>query len=83
MKWYQTNLYEPMLSECAVLVAVHSKETDNIFLALAVYHSYEKEWHYWEHKGNIEDENNTVLFYCYPDPIPKVYDHLTERSQTK
>ncbi len=58
------------------MLAVLSKEYGSISLWLG---EYDNGWKDWEHKENIEDANYKVLYFCYPDPIPKAYENLMER----
>lgn len=73
MKWYSVNEHQPILSCCCVLVAVHFKGTGSISLWLA---EWDMGWKDWENKEAIEDEDWEVLYFCYPDPIPKAYEQL-------
>ena len=73
MKWYSVREHQPLLSCCCVLVAVRNKQYDSISLWLA---EWDRGWKDWDHKEEIENDNLEVLYFCYPDPIPKVYDNL-------
>lgn len=75
MKWYFVKEHQPVLSICCVLLAVRNKESGNIFLCLG---EWDNGWKDWECKEDIEDEVFEVLYFCYPDPIPKAYEKLIE-----
>jgi len=77
MKWYSTKEHTPLLSACCVLLAVYSKNSGNIYLELGEWNSG---WKEWENKEDIENEIFKVTHFCYPDPIPEVYDMLVEEA---
>lgn len=68
MKWYSAKDYNPVLSICCVLLAVRNKNSNDISLWLG---EWDYGWKDWEHKENIENENFEVIYFCYPDPVPK------------
>jgi hypothetical protein len=76
MKWYSVKEHQPILTTCCVLLAVLSKGCGNISLWLG---KYDNGWKDWEHEDYIENENYKVLYFCYPDPIPKAYESLMEK----
>jgi len=77
MKWYSVNDHQPILSICCVLLAVHIQETGSIYLTLG---EWDNGWKEWDGKYDIEKElpGHHVLYFCYPDPIPKAYKQLIE-----
>lgn len=77
MKWYSTKDHQPILSCCCVLLAVLYKPSGNISLWLG---EWDHGWKDWENKEDIEDNDWSVLYFCYPDPIPKVYDDLINKE---
>jgi hypothetical protein len=77
MKWYSVKEHQPILSICCVLVAVRNKKTNNISLWLA---EWDNGWKDWEHKEDIEDESLEVIYFCYPDPIPRAYENMIENG---
>jgi hypothetical protein len=80
MKWYSVKEHQPILSCCCVLVAVRNKENNNISLWLA---EWDDGWKDWEHKEDIECDIFKVMYFCYPDPIPKAYEHIIENNLRK
>ncbi len=80
MKWYSVKEHQPILSCCCVLLAVINIETNNISLWLG---EWDNGWKDWEHKEDIEDDILEVLYFCYPDPIPKAYENMIENDHTK
>ncbi len=77
MKWYSVKEHSPILSICCVLLAVHVQDTGNIYLTLG---KWDNGWKEWDDKYDIEKEfpGHKVLYFCYPDPIPKAYENLIE-----
>lgn len=76
MKWYSVKDHHPILSICYVLLAVHVPDTGGIYLTLG---EWDNGWKDWENKIDIEREfDHKVLYFCYPDPIPKSYENLIE-----
>jgi len=82
MKWYSVKEHQPVLSCCCILLAVYIPNTGNIYLTLG---EWDRGWKDWENKDlDIEKEfEHIVLYFCYPDPIPKAYENLIENNQTK
>ncbi len=79
MKWYSVKEHQPILSDCCMLLVVHEGDTGHIFLTLGEWDAVCQSWRYWEDKCDIEGDNNDkVLYFCYPDPIPKAYENLIE-----
>ncbi len=81
MKWYSISEYEPILADCCVLLAVRNKVDNSISLVLGSFN--ENEWINFEYGESIDDDYNEVIYFCYPDPIPKVYEKLVESQDTK
>lgn len=77
MKWYSVKEHHPVLSICCVLLAVHVPDTGAIYLTLG---EWDNGWKYWEDKESVEGYHQEVLYFCYPDPIPKAYEHLIENQ---
>lgn len=75
MKWYSVKEHQPILSCCCILVAVLISESIVLWLA-----EWDNGWKDWDNKEDIEDEYSKVLYFCYPDPIPKVYDDLMSKE---
>jgi DNA-directed RNA polymerase alpha subunit len=59
-------------------VAVRNKNYDTISLWLA---EWDNGWKDWDHKEDIEDGHLEVMYFCYPDPIPKAYENLIEAKK--
>jgi hypothetical protein len=78
MKWYSVKDSQPILSCCCVLVAVRNKTSYSISLMLA---EWDNGWKDWDHKEDIEDGIFEVLYFCYPDPIPKANENLIEANK--
>lgn len=77
MKWYSVKEHQPILSTCCILLAVRNKQSGSIFLMLA---EWDNGWKDWENKECVEEYHLEVLYFCYPDPIPKAYENLIEDS---
>ncbi len=76
MKWYSVKEHQSVLGTCCALLAVQWAISKDIHLMLG---EWDGGWRDWEHKNLIEeDEDLKVLYFCYPDPIPKVYDSLID-----
>ncbi len=81
MKWYSVKEHSPILSQCCMLLAVRIPETGRIFLSLG---EWNDGWKDWEHKFDLEEEfNYKVLYFCYPEPIPKAYESLMDDNFEK
>ncbi len=78
MKWYSVKEHQPILSCCCLLLAVRFKSTNDITLWLG---EWDRGWKDWAHKEDIEDEGLEVVYFCYPDPIPRVYEDLMSEQQ--
>lgn len=79
MKWYSVNEHQPILSICCVLLAVYVPDSGRIYLTLG---EWNNGWKDWCDKFDIEIEfNHKVLYFCYPDPIPKAYENLIETNK--
>ncbi len=80
MKWYSVKEHQPILTNCCILLAVFYPKSGNISLWLG---QYDHGWKSWEDGEEIEKTYNTeVLYFCYPDPIPKAYEYLIEDKKT-
>jgi hypothetical protein len=77
MKWYSVKEHTPLLTTCCVLLAVLSKQSGDILLMLG---EWDNGWKDWEDKDAIEIYHREVLYFCYPDPIPKAYENLMEHK---
>lgn len=82
MKWYSIKEHQPILSCCCVLLAVQYQDTGSIYLTLG---EWDDGWKEWGDKYDIEKElpGHKVLYFCYPDPIPKAYENLIESKNNK
>jgi hypothetical protein len=79
MKWYSVKEHDPVLSICCVLLAARSKATGAIYLWLGEWDDEDSSWKGWDDEEDIEETYDVeVTHFCYPDPIPKVYDKLVE-----
>lgn len=78
MKWHFVKEHQPILSYCCVLVAVHNKNSNYIYLCLA---EWVNGWKDWDNKEAIEDDTFEVLYFCYPDPIPKAHENMIENNK--
>jgi DNA-directed RNA polymerase alpha subunit len=81
MKWYSVKDHQPILSCCCILLAIYMQKRGEIYLTLG---EWDNGWKDWEHKFDIEKElvGHKVLYFCYPDPIPKAYESLMESNKT-
>jgi hypothetical protein len=77
MKWYSVKEHQPILTNCCVLLAVHNKQTGNIFLQFG---EWNNGWIDWEDKEAVDEYHKEVLYFCYPDPIPKAYENLMDNK---
>ena len=80
MKWYSVKEHTPILSQCCVLLAVHNKRTGDISLSFG---EWDDKWKDWKTKKPIETYHLEVLYFCYPDPIPKAYESLMDNNFKK
>jgi len=70
MKWHSVKEHQPILSRCCVLLAVLNPASGDVTLWLGM---WDDGWKDWAHEENIEETYNLeVLYFCYPDPIPKL-----------
>jgi len=77
MKWYSVKEHQPILTTGCVLLAIFVPETGSIYLELG---EWDHGWKDLDDKIDIEKEfGHKVLYFCYPDPIPKAYENLMER----
>jgi len=77
MKWYSVKEHTPILTTCCVLLAVRNKQSDDIFLCLG---EWNDGWRHWNATDPVEEIHLEVMYFCYPDPIPKAYENMIDNK---
>lgn len=79
MKWYSTKEHTPVLSGCLVILAVRDKNDNDVSLWMG---EWRNGWWYFEEDDPINGDFFEVMYFCYPDPIPGVYNKIIDDNQT-
>lgn len=80
MKWHSVKDHQPVLSACCVLLAVQYYQSQRIYLQLG---EWDDGWKDWDTQLDVEDVCCEVIYFCYPDPIPKVHHNILREKKNR